>query len=420
MSTEIVQIMNGWSNNGASNTNLAAAVCVTVAKVQMRDDSWFILASRELGIQEPILRNYATYGNSLSLAVLIHVARQQFNHFGEAPWPEYEFSEILEAASRLNATDTSHDLQHEFCTLWNQVVLKAQIDDTWGIVGAVLRPILDVYTALHQVTDSAPIGAALLDPFSYYYPLCNVLGHRLDSTSHVHNGSTPTSSSRIASLIPASIASPEVPSLSVPTPPHADDSVTGVPPLDDFHPRTAHETTTESLSIPITSPDPAISDEFVTSGIIIPRPTSASPLSSTSPSTALVPLHNVDPLAPSNPPNPPPFAASNPALDNILPTGTPLPSLSSTTRSYPSLSFPGSRHPIMDTVSPGVSPGPPSAPGLGATVEDGNRDPGLRTEEDVIDPPSLNRAIHANDMVTDLPPQSPSTARLSRYTYDIV
>ncbi|KAH9018856.1 hypothetical protein EDB84DRAFT_1442284 [Lactarius hengduanensis] len=89
------------------------------------------------------------------------------------------------------------------------------------------------------------------------------------------------------------------------------------------------------------------------------------------------------------------------------------------TRSYPSLSFPGSHHPIMVTVAPTTSPGPTSAPGLGAAAEDGgNKDPGLRTEEDAIDPLSLNRAIHANDMVTDYLPQSPSPPYPSQYPYD--
>ncbi|KAH9045871.1 hypothetical protein EDB83DRAFT_1549692 [Lactarius deliciosus] len=194
----------------------------------------------------------------------------------------------------------------------------------------------------------------------------------------------------------------------MPTLPNADESITDA--LPDFHPQTAHETTTEGLSIPITSPDPVTSDEFITSGIIIPRPTSAtstsaSPLSSTSPSTALVLQRNVDPPAPSDLPNPPPLAASNPVLDNILPT----------------VSFPGSRRPIMVTVTPTASPGPTSAPGLSAAVEDGgNKDPCLRTEGDAIDPLSLNRAIHANDMVTDYPPQSPSPPYLSQYPYDIV
>ncbi|KAH9018866.1 hypothetical protein EDB84DRAFT_1442293 [Lactarius hengduanensis] len=86
------------------------------------------------------------------------------------------------------------------------------------------------------------------------------------------------------------------------------------------------------------------------------------------------------------------------------------------TRSYPSLSFPGSHHPLIVAVAPSVSPGPTSAPDLGAAVEGGgNKKPGPLKEEDAIDPPSLNRAIHANTMVTNLSSQSPSPPHFSQH-----
>ena len=46
---------------------------IVVARVQRHDDSWFILASEELGIPETFLREYAAHGDSLSLAILIYV-----------------------------------------------------------------------------------------------------------------------------------------------------------------------------------------------------------------------------------------------------------------------------------------------------------------------------------------------------------
>ncbi|KAI9432420.1 hypothetical protein H4582DRAFT_1100214 [Lactarius indigo] len=57
-------------------------------------------------------------------------------------------------------------------------------------------------------------------------------------------------------------------------PPHVIESLTDIP-LDDFHPRTDHQTNTESLSFPVTSPDPVTADMFVTPGGIISRSTSA-------------------------------------------------------------------------------------------------------------------------------------------------
>ena len=88
-----------------------------VARVQPRDDSWFILASNALGVPEAILRDYAAHGDSLSLAILIHIVRQQFSHFWNMSWPNGEISTVLEAASKFNVQDTLPGLQHEFCAL---------------------------------------------------------------------------------------------------------------------------------------------------------------------------------------------------------------------------------------------------------------------------------------------------------------
>ncbi|KAH9034805.1 hypothetical protein EDB84DRAFT_1676119 [Lactarius hengduanensis] len=163
-----------------------------------------------------------------------------------------------------------------------------------------------------------------------------------------------------------------------------------MPTLDDFHPRTTHKTTTESLSIPVTSPDPATADA---SGIIIPRPTSANststpPPSSTSP-TAVTLQHNADPLAPSDPPNRS-SSASHPILGN--------------TESHRSAVVPA---------APSTSTGPSSAADLSATAKDDGSPkpgPGEDSERDVHpDTPSAIRAIHANNMaILALPPHSSS------------
>ncbi|KAH9054803.1 hypothetical protein EDB87DRAFT_1645108 [Lactarius vividus] len=154
--------------------------------------------------------------------------------------------------------------------------------------------------------------------------------------------------------------------------------------------------TTESLSIPATSPDPATADAFVTSGIIISRPTSAT---STSPPTVVtLPLqHNSGPLAPSDLPNHPSLA-SHPTLDNTLPTES-------------------RRSERVPTV-PSASTGPASAPDLGvAAKDDDNRKPDPRKGKNTLDPPSGIHGIHTNAMVTlDPPPQSPSVTGMDTVT----
>jgi len=423
LAAEILQIARGWRDNRVENTNVVvrATVYSIVARVQQRGDSWFILASDELGVPESVLRDYAVHGDSLSLAILIHITRQQFNHYPDASWPLYTFSKALEAVPRFNVQGTSPELQHEFCALWNQIVLKAQNDNDRWIALYILRPIRNVFIALHQDTDSAPTQFSASTGNENYilslpssYPVCNVAGH-------IHDDSASTTLARTglrdnAALVPASLASPDAPSSSVPAPLHVVESLTDVPPLHNFRP--AHQTTIESLLIPVTSPDSATAGairDIVTSGITIPNPTpetstSAPPPSSTSPPAAVSLQHNPDLLTPSDPPSPPSSAPSNPLLDSILPTGLLLSSHSPITRSDLSPFLTRSHRSMIVTTTPSASPGPTSAPDLGAAAEDdGSPKPGLLKEKDALDPPSLNRAIHSNTIATlDLPPQSPS------------
>ena len=97
---------------------LKATFSEILVRVEPRNDAWFILASNALDVPEGVLRGYAAHGDSLSLAILIHVTRQQFNHFGNQFWPS-AVSSVLAAASKFNVQDTSPELQHQFCALWN-------------------------------------------------------------------------------------------------------------------------------------------------------------------------------------------------------------------------------------------------------------------------------------------------------------
>ncbi|KAH9035997.1 hypothetical protein EDB83DRAFT_2415098, partial [Lactarius deliciosus] len=304
-------------------------------------------------------------------------------------------SEILKAASEFNVQDTSPDLQHEFCALWNQIVLKAQNDHDQRMASLTLRPIRNVYIALHEGTDSAPtqfsastrdLGYILFDPTPY--PRCDVV-------SHIHDSAFTALARTVLhdndAALPAPVVSPDVPSSSdVPAPPHVVENLTDMPVLDDFHPRTAHQTTTENLSIPVTSTDTTTADA---SGIILPCPTSSTltsvPHSSTSPPTAVTLQHSADLLVPSGQPNHP-SSASHPILDH-----------SDSTECHRLAIVP---------VTPSASTGPASAPDLGAAAKDNDSSkPSPRKERGVrSDPPSAIRAIHANAMVTlDLPPPSP-------------
>ena len=233
-STEVVNFIKRWGNrkgeDGPTPSTLVQTMfSIIVARVQRHDDSWFKLASKELRIPESGLREYAAYGDSLSLVILIYVTRQQFIHIRNPLWPSYEMSDVLREASKFNVQDTSPELQHEFCALWNQM-----IRDEWNsaskIPDRVLGPIRNLYIALHQGTDSAPTRFSPStgdDDFNLSivttYPLCNVAGHILDS--------------------PASSMFPPI---------DVDNSLTTVPLPNNSYPT---RQTIESFHIPVTSPD---------------------------------------------------------------------------------------------------------------------------------------------------------------------
>jgi len=104
----------------------------------------------------------------------------------------------MEAASRFNVQGTSPKLQYEFCTLWNQIVLKVQNEDNRTMAFEILGPIRNIYSVLHPNTDSVLTRLfpstgdeddILRDPSSY--PGCNVTGH-------IHDDSASTTFTRTA------------------------------------------------------------------------------------------------------------------------------------------------------------------------------------------------------------------------------
>jgi hypothetical protein len=261
----IVRVMRGWGDDMKDIPAAQATLCSIVAQTEHRDNSWFILASDVLGSPEAVLRDYSTDGNSLSLAILILVVRKQFNHFKEQHWPYYGFSKVLEAASKFDVLDTSPELQHEFCALWNQANRSANIPMARWILG----PIRNVYLTLHLHTDSAPTAFSastgeedgiLFHPTSY--PLCNIPGHHSDATPQIHDAATPTAIAHAVLRDGTQLAStPDAPTPSVPAPVHVHNSPTDVPLLENISvpltPYPAHQISTGNFHDSTTSPDPA-------------------------------------------------------------------------------------------------------------------------------------------------------------------
>ena len=192
----IVQVMREWGDHTNAISVAKATMSSIVARAQRRDKLWFILASDVLDIPETLLLDHAAHGDNLSFTILIHVTRQQFEHFWDSSWPRYDFSSVLVEASKFNIQDTSPELQHEFCALWNQVVRTVQDNGDRRMALYTLAQIRDVYIAIHQNTDSALTRLSVTtdwDGILTSYPVCNVPDHRdhPDSTPRLHDEAVP-------------------------------------------------------------------------------------------------------------------------------------------------------------------------------------------------------------------------------------
>ena len=327
-SAEIARFVRGWDNGRGryTTTTIRAIVSSVVARAQRHDDLWFDMAADEIGVEESVLRNHATHGNNLSLAILIYLVRKQFSLFRERYWPQYEFSKVLEEASKFDVLDTSPELQHEFCALWNQV----RSTDNFIIPWNILRPIRSIYLALHLHTDSAPTAFSastgdedrILLPVSTY-PSCNIPGHHSASTPRIHDVSTSIAVSQAvlhdnATLVPSSLVSaPDAPSSSLTTPIHIDDKLDNmlVPAPSSY----VHQTATENFHGSTTSPDPAAaaSTQASTSARTMPPTTHETTSSSTSsvPSPATLSHQNNADLVHSDALDVLSSASSEPVLD---------------------------------------------------------------------------------------------------------
>jgi Family of unknown function (DUF6535) len=149
-----------------------------IAGAHERDSQWVALVKDHLSISDDVLRDYLEYGDSVLLANWIHITRQWY-HSHQLWWGPQALELIQPTISKFDIEGTLPQLQHNFCALWNDIVLEAHNHQAPQIPSHILRPIRHIYNALHP---AAPIpfdaedNAALNLPSSY--PPCNEPGHR--------------------------------------------------------------------------------------------------------------------------------------------------------------------------------------------------------------------------------------------------
>ena len=292
VSTEISRILGACGNN---EMQAQFEISKIITEREPFDDSWYIFASNLLGIPEASLRDYAACGDNLSLIILIYCVHQQFTHFWKWYWPEVGFSFVLARASNFDVKDTSPELQHEFCALWNKIVNKAQDDDNFLMAVDILKPIRNVFLALHQDTDSAPTQFSAstidLDHILYElssYPVCKVWDHRSDSRFTHDDVISTTPALAIPHdhpNVPAfvhSLTSPDQPSSSTHASHPVDEAPSHAHPLDNqisvpVSTQVIDQTTTEARRIPTPSLNPVTTDPSRTmqSSVSSPSPKSS-------------------------------------------------------------------------------------------------------------------------------------------------
>ena len=170
VSIEKLQAMARWLAHTSRSISDSARIKIAenLARMQERDGRWVSLAARTSGLVESALRDDIAHGgDNVLLATLIDVSRRAI------------LSHELRPVGALTQFDIRHTLprlQHDFCTLWNDIVQKAKNQDIISIY--ILRWIPHLFLALHPGTD------LILDqPLSY--PLCDIASHRPDSTANV-------------------------------------------------------------------------------------------------------------------------------------------------------------------------------------------------------------------------------------------
>ena len=187
-SIHAVQILAPWCTS--SDTTMSGLARYTVSKmlpyIKERDDRWTASAHDIYGLPEHILRGYISHGDdSVLLAIFNHAARHVLR-------TEPKKWEMLASISKFDIRNTAPGLQHEFCSLWNDVVRGANRRLPSHL--RLLVGIRHLYITLHEGTDATPTafdastgtwGLSRTDRMILYnpnsYPLCNIAAHRSPS-----------------------------------------------------------------------------------------------------------------------------------------------------------------------------------------------------------------------------------------------
>jgi hypothetical protein len=170
-----------------------------IASVPEREDRWMAVTKDQLDVSDDVFQDYLTHGHSVLLANLIHITRPLFRLcLGDVLNMTYDLSLILPRISKFDIENTLPELQHDFCSLWNEITREAHDRGSYFIAYHVLRPIQHLYIALHPDADAPPTAfdstddqdSILFQPSSY--SLCNIPTHQTIHPFTITSGSPPS------------------------------------------------------------------------------------------------------------------------------------------------------------------------------------------------------------------------------------
>ena len=184
---EMGHVLARWliNDGGYTHADAQGIFARILVSVRERNDRWVMLAVRTFGLPEQDLwDNIALEDDSVLLFILIYITRRYPRSYGLI-W------RVLRALSKFNIRNTHPRLQHDFCTLWDEIAQKER-NGQGSIPIFILKEIRRLYIALHQGADAAPpafsaynqpLDTTMFQPSSY--PSCTLASHRPDSNPQI-------------------------------------------------------------------------------------------------------------------------------------------------------------------------------------------------------------------------------------------
>ncbi|KAH9979664.1 hypothetical protein BJV74DRAFT_953288 [Russula compacta] len=203
---EVLQSVQGghslghWPDEWLSSY-LRGIITSIVSQMHEHDNRLAVLLQDQFGLPDHILRDIITHGgDSMSLAILVHVTR----HLVASDFPSGS-PDILRALPQFDTHHTLPRLQHEFCTLWDEIFREAQKRGAGSTPTLILIEIRHIYIAFHQATDAPTVPSSSAGALRKQIAEKTINSPPFVSSSSPSRNPVPTPSSSIAPTVSPSL-----------------------------------------------------------------------------------------------------------------------------------------------------------------------------------------------------------------------